>query len=236
MKKTYAAAILFMCFALAGACACAQSYRYGDYADEVSVIQQALEELDLYYADITGHYGTKTERAVKLFQKKYGLEQTGIADEDTLLRLYMVADIENAPTVSENVGPRYSSSAILRRDSTGSAVRKLQEDLTKLKFYHGTITGNYGGLTQEAVRRFQKKHGLDADGIAGPKTLAKLATIMGESISGELNATEGNISSSGQTTSILLQHGMRSDAVKNSRKIWMSWITIREQLRVSMEI
>ena len=214
MKKSYVAAVLFACFAFAVSCALAQSYRNGDYASEVSIIQEALEELDLYYADITGHFGNKTERAVKLFQKKYGLPQTGVADEITLSRLYEEADIDDAPVVSESIGPAYATDTTLRRDSTGSAVRKLQEDLHELDFYDGVISGKYGGLTQEAVRLFQKKHGLDADGIAGPKTLKKIASLMGESTESEIPAIGSNLSPVLQTGTTTLRHGMQGDAVE----------------------
>lgn len=214
MKKSYVAAVLFACFTFAVSCALAQSYRNGDYASEVSIIQEALEELDLYYADTTGHFGNKTERAVKLFQKKYGLPQTGVADEATLSRLYEEADIDDAPVVSESIGPAYASGNTLRRDSTGNAVRKLQEDLHELDFYDGVISGKYGGLTQEAVRLFQKKHGLDADGIAGPKTLKKIASLMGESTESEIPAIGSILSPALQTGTITLRHGMQGDAVE----------------------
>ena len=214
MKKSYVAAVLFACFAFAVSCALAQSYRNGDYASEVSIIQEALEELDLYYADITGHFGNKTERAVKLFQKKYGLPQTGVADETTLSWLYEEADIDDAPVVSESIGPAYASGTTLRRDSTGSAVRKLQEDLHELDFYDGVISGKYGGLTQEAVRLFQKKHGLDADGIAGPKTLKKIASLMGESTESEIPTIGSILSPVLQTGTTTLRHGMQGDAVE----------------------
>ena len=214
MKKSYVAAVLFACFAFAVSCALAQSYRNGDYASEVSVIQEALEELDLYYADITGHFGNKTERAVKLFQKKYGLPQTGVADEATLSRLYEEADIDDAPVVSESIGPAYAADTTLRRDSTGNAVRKLQEDLHELDFYDGVISGKYGGLTQEAVRLFQKKHGLDADGIAGPKTLKKIASLMGESTESEIPTIGSILSPVLQTGTTTLRHGMQGDAVE----------------------
>lgn len=214
MKKSYVAAVLFACFAFAVSCTLAQSYRNGDYASEVSIIQEALEELDLYYADITGHFGNKTERAVKLFQKKYGLPQTGVADEATLSRLYEEADIDDAPVVIESIGPAYASGTTLRRDSTGNAVRKLQEDLHELDFYDGVISGKYGGLTQEAVRLFQKKHGLDADGIAGPKTLKKIASLMGESTESEIPAIGSILSPALQTGTTTLHHGMQGDAVE----------------------
>ena len=38
----------------------------------------------------------------------------------------------------------------------------------------GLITGFYGRLTSEAVKKFQKKHGIEMLGLVGPKTLKKL--------------------------------------------------------------
>lgn len=218
MKKSYFTAVLFAGFVFAASCAGAQSYRNGDYADEVSVIQEALEELDLYYADITGHFGNKTERAVKLFQKKYGLPQTGVADEETLSKLYLVADVDDAPIVSQSIRPTYAADTILRRNSSGSAVRKLQEDLHELDFYHGVISGSYGGLTQEAVRLFQKKYGLDADGVAGPKTLTKLASLMGEASGGEAPSLDTAAAPAVQGSNTLLRHGMQGDAVEQLQR------------------
>lgn len=211
------AALMIVLFAAVPASA--QSYRYGDYANEVSIIQEALEELDLYYADITGHYGRKTERAVKLFQKKYGLTQTGIADETTLEKLYLAAGIEDAPDVSRTDGlAAYGPSTVLRRNSSGAAVRRLQEDLHALDFYDGVISGNYGGLTQEAVRRFQKKHGLDADGIAGPRTLEKIAALMMEKNGLEWPEEEEMRLPAVQSGSVLLRFGMKGDAVMRLQK------------------
>lgn len=52
---------------------------------------------------------------------------------------------------------------------------KLQQNLTALGLYSGTISGHYGSITEAAVMNFQRKNGLSADGIAGAKTLAKIA-------------------------------------------------------------
>ena len=156
----------------------AQSYRLGDSADEIAVIQTALTELDLYYTDITGHFGQRTERAVRLFQKKVGLPQTGVADERTLDLLYLRTNVD-APAVVQGGGTSASSGAAiagqtLREGSSGAAVRALQERLKALDCYSGNVTGHYGRLTKEAVRRYQRANGLTADGIAGPRTLAAI--------------------------------------------------------------
>lgn len=157
----------------------AQSYRLGDSADEIAVIQTALTELDLYYTDITGRFGQRTERAVRLFQKKVGLPQTGVADERTLELLYLRTSVD-APAVVQGGGTSASSGTIsagqtLREGSSGAAVRTLQERLKALDYYSGNVTGHYGSLTKEAVRRYQHANGLTADGIAGPRTLASLS-------------------------------------------------------------
>ncbi len=64
----------------------------------------------------------------------------------------------------------------LREGMTGEEVRLLQTILAadSSVYPEGKITGFYGTLTAQAVKRFQKKHGLDTPGNVGPKTLAKL--------------------------------------------------------------
>ena len=62
----------------------------------------------------------------------------------------------------------------LRHGSKGQAVQQLQWALNaagaKL-----VPDGDFGDQTEKAVRAYQLKMGLVADGIAGPKTLAALA-------------------------------------------------------------
>lgn len=167
--------------ALAAGGAHAIEYEYGDRADEIARIQEALTELDYYYADITGHYGRKTERAVRLFQRKQRLKQTGICDETTMTRLYLEAGFE-VPVFDAQEEAEDWTSNVLRQGDSGNAVRLLQEILTELDFYDGSITGNYGRLTKEAVRLFQREHDLSSDGIAGPRTLGQIALLMGGSL------------------------------------------------------
>ena len=62
----------------------------------------------------------------------------------------------------------------LRNGSTGEKVESLQTRLTELGYYQGEIDGQFGAGTREAVIAFQKRNGLDADGLAGEETLRKL--------------------------------------------------------------
>ena len=61
-----------------------------------------------------------------------------------------------------------------KRGSTGSVVTQIQTRLKNWGYYTGAVDGIYGSKTEEAVRSFQRKNGLTADGMAGPKTLSAL--------------------------------------------------------------
>jgi lysozyme len=67
------------------------------------------------------------------------------------------------------------SDGVLRRGERGEAVANLQRDLIRCGFQPGKPDGVFGYGTEAALIAYQKSAGLVADGIAGPKTLAKLA-------------------------------------------------------------
>lgn len=135
--------------------------RYGDTGSAVSQLQNRLKALGFYNADETGYYSRLTEQAVSDFQRSRGLSVNGIAGPTTLAAL-------------QNNSPGNSTTAILRRESRGAAVSQLQNRLKALGFFQANVTGYYGSLTEEAVRKFQRSRGLSVNGIAGPTTLAAL--------------------------------------------------------------
>lgn len=64
--------------------------------------------------------------------------------------------------------------ASYKRGSSGSMVRSIQQRLSDWGYYAGSVDGIFGAQTESAVKYFQRKNGLTADGIVGAKTLAGL--------------------------------------------------------------
>lgn len=64
-----------------------QTVRNGDSGNEVMRVQKRLKYLKYVYA-ADGAFGNVTELALKYFQRKNGLPETGVADEQTQLKLF----------------------------------------------------------------------------------------------------------------------------------------------------
>lgn len=66
-----------------------KTLKKGSSGDEVKQMQLRLCELGYLNKDsCTGYYGDFTKKIVSMFQKKVGLKETGIADNETLTKLY----------------------------------------------------------------------------------------------------------------------------------------------------
>lgn len=92
------------------------------------------------------------------------------ADEARLLE-HGVYATGNAVTMPEDTA---LSDGVLERGERGEAVANLQRDLIRLGFQPGKADGIFGFGTEAALIAFQTRYGLTPDGLAGPKTLAKL--------------------------------------------------------------
>lgn len=65
---------------------------------------------------------------------------------------------------------------VLHSGNRGEPVKALQALLTGYGISVGTsgLDGSFGPATYQALKQYQSSHGLDSDGICGPKTWAKL--------------------------------------------------------------
>ncbi len=143
-----------------------QLLKYGSRGDAVTALQNKLIALGYLTGTADGKFGSDTVDAVKAFQRAQGLTVDGIAGTSTL------AAISDAYNSTQPSAP--SGVTLLKYGDTGDAVKALQTRLKELGYFNGTIGGNFGALTRDAVKAFQTAAGLTNDGMAGEDTLAAL--------------------------------------------------------------
>ena len=78
-----------------------------------------------------------------------------------------------APGVSADTSERPT----VRRGHRGPAVEALQRALKAAGLYGGRVDGDFGPVTERALRAFQARRGLAADGIAGPRVWAAIDAL-----------------------------------------------------------
>lgn len=178
----------------------------GADTNTIKSVQTMLKALKYYSGDITGNVGDKTKAAIKQFQKEFDLTADGVAGPKTIAKLESVYNSKGGSSVSTSSS---SSGSSLKLGSTGIKVRDLQQDLTKLGYYWADITGSFGSKTEAAVKNFQEKNNLTADGIAGTKTL--------NAISAAANRA-GVSSGSDYTSGTTLKLNSQSSAVTQLQK------------------
>jgi LysM repeat protein len=129
-------------------------------------IQVALRALGLYCGPIDGRVGPKTVAAIRAAQKQAHLRVTGIADARTRAKLGPLG------------GPLFGN-RVLQPGDFGLDVAVLQFLLLQRGLYHGALDGYLGGESDAAVRRYQRRLRLVADGVVGSRTLAALVLQSG---------------------------------------------------------
>ncbi len=115
---------------------------------------------------VDGSFGSGSEKAVMEFQLRNKLNADGKVGQITWNLLY------NKYTAKHGLGTPYPGIA-LRTGTAGGTVRLLQQKLNTLG---ETLNadGKFGSATAAAVRRFQARNNLTADGVVGASTWDKL--------------------------------------------------------------
>ncbi len=183
-----------------------------------------------------GQFGPKTEAAVRAWQGAHAVAVTGVVDAPTWAKMVSLklvpargsvqppapAPIPPAPPTPAPTSPtpapapasdlaRYASTTIAK-GATGAAVVALQKALAL------TADGQFGPLTEAAVRTFQTRRNLTPNGIVGPPTWKAL---MGGS---SATATPSRSTAARTATpytalmSTVLHTGSRSGAVKTLQR------------------
>ncbi|MGH0944914.1 peptidoglycan-binding domain-containing protein [Bacillus mycoides] len=131
----------------------------------VQELQEFLQSIGYYPGRIDGRFGPVTDRAVRDYQRDRGLFVDGRVGPETWCQLEKdgfgsLCPSKNRPT--------------LRGGNTGYLVQELQEFLRNIGYYPGRIDGQFGRVTEQAVRDYQRDRGILVDGIVGLKTWCQL--------------------------------------------------------------
>lgn len=150
-----------------------------------------------------GDFGTDTLNAVKRFQQEHGLVVDGEAGVNTMAKLNALQSSKSKPAASKAhydawvaalqkecnrqgysrqvvdgvAGPAtLAGCPTVRQGARGGITRLIQQRLISLGYPCGRsgADGDFGPGTRAAVRVFQQKRGLTADGIVGKNTWRKL--------------------------------------------------------------
>ena len=153
--------------------------REGSSGQNVRLVQFWLKIARTVYtslANVTvdGKFGAGTAAAVQRFQRYFGLTADGVVGRTTWQKLYEVYnDIANKLLSSSLRPGEYPG--VLRKGSSGTAVRELQFYLYLMSAYESSIPaigidGQFGASTEAAVRAYQRFAGLTVDGVVGRTT------------------------------------------------------------------
>ena len=162
--------------------------RQGASGTSVYTLQRQLNRIAKDYPafgklTVDGAFGPAMAETVKKFQRQFGLTADGVVGRSTWYKIsyiyVSVKDLAELTSEGETASGVLSDGAwggvTLRTGSRGAAVEQLQFWLNTLSQYVSsipsvTVDGVYGSGTAAAVRAFQRRYGLTADGVTGRAT------------------------------------------------------------------
>lgn len=134
---------------------------YGEKSEVVLEAQKRLKLLGYMTTEPDGAYGNDTIIAVKQFQSRNDQIVDGYLGPSTRIALNSSDAIPNGLALGDS----------------GDNIQRVQNLLSKLGYLSsGNVTGYYGEVTENAVKLFQRTNGLNADGLVGAQTMAKLTS------------------------------------------------------------
>ena len=175
---------------------------YGSEGSDVAALQNSLNRIGSALSPVPslradGAYGRRTEEAVTVFQRIFGLEADGVVGTATRTRIASIERAVNAgcfPTQSRNFTPSASSdepewkrefiSSTRNKQTKNLSIGSVGEEVLKMK--HALKEKGYtnpradaeddffGPSTARALLSFQEDHGLPPTAVADEETLNRL--------------------------------------------------------------
>lgn len=107
--------------------------------------------------------------------------------------ILVISLITTGVIIYKNKQQNITVETLSKYGSRGSEVTQIQTKLKRWGYYSGNIDGIYGTQTVNAVKYFQRKNGLTADGIAGPATLKAMGIMTSSSSSSSSSSYNSNL-------------------------------------------
>lgn len=147
----------------------------GSSGDEVLHLQQLLSQLGFLSATPNGTYGPATLAAVIKFQAAHSLDQLGVVGPATRAALNALGSSPAAAaSASTATDDGFVFAHFMGVGDDDPDVAELQKRLVAGGFMSGSPSGYYGTLTESAVKKYQKAHGLTVTGYVASETRAVL--------------------------------------------------------------
>ena len=148
---------------------------------------------------LSGCAGSRTSQELKRLQSQVGLLDERISQLERATPGWQATEPLQEPAMGSSLpageesapGSAKRASKISASTALKPSTRDIQQALKNSGFYQGAVDGKMGPMTKEAVREFQRVHGLKDDGVVGKQTWAKLNAYANLSdTSGEATAAE----------------------------------------------
>lgn len=139
----------------------------GLHGASVKTIQRRLKHAGFDPQRYDGRFDERTSGAVRAFQRRSNLPETGVVDGRTwraLEKTFLYA--------------KGSADPMQRAGERSAAVLRTEKILRKLGYKSVKADGLYDAKTASAVRRFEKKHDLNVDGAVGTEQLGKMKRVL----------------------------------------------------------
>lgn len=162
-----------------------QVLKKGSHGHWVMTLQADLNLLGYHSGPNDGIFGPMTFVALRSFESGHGFPATGVTSpavwQDILAGFHLMPSVAapKAPSSGKtsSAATRATTLAtshpamrqVLRMGSKSHWVTTLQADLTLLGYHPGPQNGQFGTMTETALKLFQSQHGFPATGVTSPE-------------------------------------------------------------------
>lgn len=165
----------------------------GSTGSSVAALQRRLNRISGDYPGITqiqnpnGTFDAQTQAAVRAFQRIFNLTQDGIVGRSTWNRISQiysgVTSLADLGGEGERIGLSPTApTTTVRQGALGGDVAHIQFLLNYISRFHPEVPSviadsRFGASTTAAVRAFQSRFGLTADGVVSPNTWRRMYEV-----------------------------------------------------------